>query len=312
VLSGTPLVTLTQPYVSVPEFRAAPTWLDSDDLIPGGVQGQQDEELANVLLRASSWADEHAGGGTDRPWFGAHLVTEQCRTRINRYGQVFLHPSDHPVREITGLAYGADFQSMAVMSDLTQTWVEDSRGIVVSVIPWRGSWTGTLEFGAVAVPGGQMFVQYQYVSGYCNTRLTGAASAGTSTLNVADSTGLQPPATNLLGNLSGSTARIWDAGIEEAVTVAPGFTTGSATVPLTSPLASPHAAGVIVSEFPAAVRQAIICYAVGLLMREDVTSEDPYPGTPYGPTARRAKSGGKSGGLVSEAEKLLRPFRRVR
>lgn len=308
----TPLSIITQPYVSVAEFRAAPTWLDSDDLIPGGVQGQQDEELTNVLLRASSWADEFAGGGTDRPWFGAHLVTEQCRSRINRNGEVFLHPSDHPVRAVTGLAYGSDFQNMAVLADLTQTWVEDARGIVVSLIPWRGSWTGTLEFGAVSQPGGEMFIQYQYVSGYCNTRLTSAVSAGASSLNVDNSTGLQAPSTNLLGNLSGSTARIWDAGIEEAVTVASGFTTGSLTVPLTSSLASPHGAGVVVSEFPAAVRQAIICYSVGLLMREDVTSDDPFPGTPYGPTARRSKSGGRSGGLVSEAEKLLRPYRRVR
>ena len=308
----TPLLTLTQPYVSVAEFRSAPTWLDSDDLIPGGIQEQQDAELANVLLRASCWADEYAGGGTDRPWFGAHLVTEQCRSRINRNGEVFLHPSDHPVRQVTGLAYGSDFQNMAVLADLTQTWVEDARGIVVSLIPWRGSWTGTLEFGAVSQPGGEMFIQYQYVSGYCNTTLTSAVNAAASSLSVADSTGLQAPSTNLLGNLSGSTARIWDPSLEEAVTVGSGFTTGALTVPLTSALAYPHAAGVVVSEFPAAVRQAIICYAVGLMMREDETAQDPFPRTPYGPTARRSSSGGKAGGLVSEAEKLLRPYRRVR
>jgi hypothetical protein len=308
----TPLALLTQPYVSVAEFRAAPTWLDSDDLIPGGTSTQQDEELYNVLLRASSWADEFAGGGTDRPWFGAHLVTEQCRTRINRDGQVFLHPADHPVRQITGLAYGANPQDMTVLSDLTQTWVEDSRGIVVSVIPWRGSWTGTIEFGAVSQPGGQMFIQYQYVSGYCNTTLAAQASSGASVIQVADPTGLQAPSASLLGALSGSTARIWDPALEEAVSIATGYVTGNSTVPLQAPLANTHAAGVIVSEFPAAVRQAIICYAVGLLMREDESSQEPFPSTPYGPTARRSTTKGKAGGLVDEAERLLKPYRRVR
>ena len=308
----TPLVLLTQPYVSVAEFRAAPTWLDTNDLIPGGVQGQQDAELTNVLLRASVWADEFGGGGTDRPWFGAHVVTEQTRARINRYGQVYLHPSDKPVRQVTGLAYGADFQNMTLLSDLTQTWVEDSRGIVVSILPWRGNWAGSIEFGAISEPGGEMFIQYQYVAGYANTVLNGSVASGASSLVVADATGFQAPSTGLLGAFSGSTARIWDPALEEAVTVATGYVPGNTTIPLVSGLSNAHAAGVIVSEFPAAVRQAVICYAVGLLCRENVTEDKPFAGTPYGPTARTSKKGGKAGGLISEAENLLKPYRRVR
>jgi hypothetical protein len=310
-LSSTPLGLLTQPYVSVAEFRAAPTWLDSDDLIPGGIQAAQDAELNNVLLRASSWAD-FFGGATDRPWFGAHIVTEQARARINKMGQIHLHPSDHPIRAITGLAYGADFQSLTLLADLTQTWVEDARGVVVSIVPWRGSWTGTLEFGSSSQPGGMIFVQYQYVSGYANTTLSAPAAASAASITVKDPTGFQPQSTGLLGTLSGSTARLWDPGFEEAVSVGTGYTAGNPVIPLQSPLASAHAAGTLVSEFPAAVRQAIITYAVGLLCRDDVTAEEPFARTPYGPTARRSKSGGKAGGLVSEAENLLKPYRRVR
>ena len=36
---------LTQPYVTVAEFKTAPTWLDVDNLVPGGIPEQQDAEL---------------------------------------------------------------------------------------------------------------------------------------------------------------------------------------------------------------------------------------------------------------------------
>lgn len=296
--------------MSVAEFRAAPTWLDSDDLIPGGTSTAQDDELYNVLLRASAWADDHAGGN-GQIWFGAHTVTEQVRTRITRHGQVLLHPADHPVRQINGLAYGADFQNLTALSSLSQVWIEDNRGLVVSILPFRGTFS-SIEFGAISQPGGEMFIQYQYVAGYACTQLASSAAQGASQIIVNDATGFVPPATSLVGNLQGSVARIWDPGLEEAVTVGSSYTAGSATIPLASNLVNAHNAGTFVSELPADVRQAVICYAVGLLMRDDVTEDEPFSRTPYGPTARRSKSGGKAGGLVGEAEKLLHDYKRVR
>jgi hypothetical protein len=302
---------LTEPLITVAEFRASPTWLDSDNLIEGGTQAEQDAELYNVLLRASTWADNYCRGTAERPWFKAHTVIEQCRTRINRDGRLFLHPSDNPVRDVTGLAFGADFQNMTVLSDLSQTWVEDGRGIIVSIYPNRGSWAGTLEFGSTRGPGGEVFVQYQYTAGYACTTLAADVTAGASSLTVTDGTGFVAPSTGLLGALGGSVARIWDPGVEEAVNVASGYTTGSTTVPLAAALRNNHKAGAAVSELPSEVRQAIVIYAVALMMRQDVSEDEPFGSTPFGPSLRQS-AGPPAGGLVHDAEQMLNPYRRVR
>lgn len=307
---------LTTPYVTVAEFKAAPTYLDSDDLIPGGAQTMQDDELYNVLLRASAWADNYI-----RQRLGAHTVYEQARARLDKWGRVFLHPSNTPVRQVTGFAYGANFQMLTQLTDLTQTWVEDQRGIVVSAVPMRSQWSGTLEFGNLPPPGGEVYVEYSYVAGYCNTTLNASAAQGATSITVNDATGLQPPATGLLGTLAGSTARIWDPAFEEAVVVGSGFTqsSGVTSVPLATPLLQAHTVTpgvtgqVSVSELPAECHEAVIALAVALLCRDDtVTEEEPYPGTPYGPTTRRGSSGGKAGGLVDTAWQLLDPYKRVR
>lgn len=298
---------LTQPYVSVAEFRSAPTWIDSQDLVPGGTSARQDAELANVLLRASAWADNYV-----EQRLGAHTVTEQTRVRPGRDGLMYLTPSNTPVRQVTALAYGSTPQNIESQSDLSGTWVEDSRGIVVSMIPYNATINSLLQFGPATRPDHELFVQYQYVAGYANTVLTGSVTAGSQSIAVADSTGFVPPSSGIVGPLPGSTARIWDPGFEEAVAVASGFTAGSLVIPLASPLANAHAAGAVVSEFPPEVRQAIICHAVALLIREDVAAEEPWSGTPFGPTARRSERGGKAGGLVDHAMMLLEPFRRIR
>ena len=292
------------------DSSASPTWLDSSNLIEGGAQSQQDAELYNVLLKASVWADGYCRGDNDRPWFKAHTVIEQTRSRVNRDGQVFLHPSDVPVRKVTGFAYGSDFQNMTVLSDLTQVWVEDGRGIVVSMIPNRGTFAN-LEFGNVGPSDSQVFVQYQYVSGYASTTLSAAVSANATSVQVADATGFVGPSTGLLGTLSGSTVRIWDPGVEEAVAVTSPYTAGATTIPLAAGLRNAHQAGAGVSELPADVKQAVIAYAVALLMRQDVSSEEPFGNAPGGPSLR-SSSGPPSGGLVYDAEQWLNPYRRVR
>lgn len=298
---------VTVPYVTVAEFRASPTWLDTDDLISGGDQPQQDAELYNVLLRASAWADNWCSQR-----LSAHTAYEQTRARVDRWGRIILHPSNVPVRQVVALAYGTDFQNLTQLTDLTQVWVEDARGIVVSAVPWRGSFSGTLEFGGTGPEGSEVYVAYQYVAGYACTTLASSASSAGSSITVADATGIQPPSTVLFGTLPGSTMRLWDPALEEAVTVSNAYTLGSTTVPLSSPLINSHAAGASVSELPAEVHQAVIELAVALLMRENVTEEEPFAGTPYGPTTRMSASGGASGGLVDHARELLEPYRRVR
>lgn len=287
---------LTEPYVTVPEFRAAPTWLDSDDLIPGGTSTKQDNELYNVLLRASAQVDT-----TVMQRLGGHTAVEQLRSRTDRQGMLSIHPSNNPVRKVTAVSYGPDPTSLTALTDLSGVWIEDARQVTVAA-PTRANWAGFLQFGPPAGPSGLTWMQLTYTAGYASATLTGTANSGTSTLPVSNPAGIMP----------GDVLRVWDPGVEEAVTVAAGYTVGSTSVPLASPLTQTHSAGAGVSGLPADIHQAVICHTVALLLREDVASEAPFADSQYGPSARRATSGGKAGGLLDEAERLLMPYRRVR
>ncbi|MGH3376336.1 MAG: hypothetical protein ACRDP6_16505 [Actinoallomurus sp.] len=287
---------LVEPYVTVPEFRAAPTWIDSDDLIPGGTSTKQDDELFNVLLRASAQVDT-----TVMQRLGGHTAVEQLRARTDRRGVLSIHPSNNPVRAVTALSYGADPTSLVLLTDLTGVWIEDARQVLVSA-PTRGSWAGFLEFGPATPAGATAFVRLTYTAGYGSATLTATANTGASTLAVSAPAGIMP----------GDVLRIWDPGFEEAVTVAPGYVPGATTVPIVSPLTQTHAAGAGISALPADIHQAVICFTVALLLREDASSDAPFAGAPFGPAARRSSAGGKAGGLLDEAERLLAPYRRIR
>jgi hypothetical protein len=302
---------LTAPYVSLAEFRASPTWVDSDNLIPGGSSNQQDAELTNVLLRASAWADNYCGQR-----FGAHTAFEQTRARLDKYGRLYLHPSNNPVRSITAFAYGTDPTQLNVVSssDLAQqVWIEDARGVIVALTPLNSTFSGPLQFGPPAVTGYEMYVQYSYVAGYACTTLSESVSSGASSLPVVDATGFTGPASVTIGTIPGSVARIWDAGLEEAVQVAPPFTsaTGPTSLPLASTLANSHAAGVAVSEMPAEVRMGVITMAVALLVKPDIVeSSGPFAHGSYGPGA--TGGGGPAAQLLGEACGWLDRYKRVR
>jgi hypothetical protein len=304
----TPLIDglLTVPYVTVPEFLAAPTWLDNQDLIPGGNINQQTAELYNVLLRASGLASRIA----EQP-LHAHTVIDQGRFPVDRWGNICIVPPHTPVRQVNALAYGSNFQDLTLISGLSaQTWIEQQKTIVVSQVPNGGAYLGSLQFGGTRPGADEVYVQYSYVAGYCATTLSASANSGTSSLTVADPTGLQPPVTGgLIGTIPGSVARIWEPGFEEAVQVANGWTAGTNPVTLAGSLLNNHAAGAGVSELPPEVHQAVYELTVGLLMREDVSEEEPYSKTPFGPTVRESTSGGKAGGLIDHAREVLLRYR---
>ena len=46
------------PYLTVDEYKAAPTGVDVDQLIPGGTTAQNTAALADAIARGSSWADQ--------------------------------------------------------------------------------------------------------------------------------------------------------------------------------------------------------------------------------------------------------------
>lgn len=312
---------LTVPYVGTAEFIADPTFLDTNNIVEGGDPAQQTAELYNQLLKASRWADNFtrgAGGSLQ-----AHAVVENTTARVDKYGQIWVHPRENPIRSITALSYGVDLSDMTSITSFgygtntyngsspTQAWVVDQRGIVVALTGLNTRWSGMLQFGPSAAPATEVYVQLEYTTGWGNSQIV-TATQGQSQITLSNTEGFQIAATSIAGNpYGGSIARIWDPSLEEAVTVtAINPTTGVVT--LASALLNSHTtAGVQCSEFPAEIRQAVIQYACGLLLRENAQNDMPFPGSP-GPAARRSANRGVAGGLISEAERLLCPYKRVR
>lgn len=298
---------LTEPYVMPVEFKAHPTFLDLGNLRSGSSsQAEQDAELYNILLRASSWADNFVSAGG----FKAHTVVEQCRTSVDGDGRLRLTPSDIPALSVQQVAYGASPTLITTLTNPT-VWIEDGRQVIVE-LAGASSWSGSLQFGP---PVGRMaFVQWAYTAGYATTTLAATATASAASITVTDPTGLVGPS----GILPGTTLRIWNPGKEEAVTVASTYTPGSTTVPLTAALKNTHTytagpgSAIGVSALPADAHLAVINAAVCLLARPDSLAEDSYPDTGMTTSTRDADPRHEGMGLLLEAKRILRSYRRTR
>lgn len=290
------------PYVSAAAFTAHPTYLDLDDLRSGSsLSTDQTAELVNLLLMASDWADNRANQN-----LGAHLVTQNTRARFDRNGNLHLHPDNTPVLAISSIAYGWTPTALTTINS-PSTWVESGR-VVVTALSGGGPWSGSLQFGA-PTSGTEVFVQLTYIAGWVATQLSASASAGATSLTVADPTGILP----------GQTYRIWEPGFEEDVTVSTSWVPPAATAPivptsvtLAGPTTYAHAAGHDLSGMPSDMRLAVTNYAVSALMRPDTAREDSYPDTALSSGTRQKDPRKDGSGLVVEAERILSRYQRVR
>lgn len=309
------LAPTVRPYVTPAQFSVYPTWLDLDDLVQGGAANVQTDVLNDVLLAATQWAINTVEGMP----LHAHLDSRNTRARTNAIGRLVLKPAHIPVRSVVSLSYGWDPTAMAALTlpDSSQ-WIEDGRSVSYLLNgPGALNFTGPqIQFGRGPGPSWETYVNWTYVAGYVNTTLSALANAGATSLSLTDPTGVLP----------GDVLRLWDNGTpsapavgNEAVTVSPSYVPPAptwpptpASVPLASPTSFAHAAGVGITDMPRDILQAIVMYGVGLLMRDDVSSEEPFANAPFGPAARRSTGGGHAGGLISEGERMLAPYRPTR
>lgn len=298
----------TTPYVTNDEFRAHPTYLDTDDLRSGSASStDQDAELTNILLMASRWADNFCG----QP-LGAHSHRQRLRSRFDRQGMLKVMADNGPVRSVSALGWGLTPTALTT-STAPEYWAEHGTTLVFpGPASGMGAWTGSLQFNAPR-PGAEIFTQVDYVAGHVNARVTALAGSGATSLTLSDATGVMP----------GETYRIWEAGSEEHVTIASTWTplpavyphaAQPATVPLAAPLLHDHTTGASLSGLPEDVHLAVINYTVAQLLRPDTTAEDSFPDAPTGPSTRKDDPRKDGSGLVKEAERILSSgnFRRVR
>jgi hypothetical protein len=286
---------VSKPYLTLAEYKAAPTALDYGNLVQGGNQSQQDAELTNAITRASSWIDQYCN-----QILSATIDVEQQRVRLRPDGSLRFHPKYSPIVALLSLSAGYNPQAMTAVPDPSVAWLEESQ----VVFPFNNAnltWSsqGPISFGAAGSPRQEMFIQYSYINGFANTTVGSAASAGNTTLTVADPTGLT----------AGESVQIYDGANTENITIDSTYVFGSATVPLTSPLLYSHAVGVSVSSLPAAVKQAaILVTSAYLKIRGDgslVMAVTNQPNT--------SVTGSQMvGSDIGHAQELLAPFKRIR
>jgi len=295
---------VTQPYMTPAMFRAFPTWMDTDNLIAGAQQNAQDDALADALLAASDWA---VGVVENMPLHG-HLVSgENQRCVVKSSGRAYVRPEHVPIRSVTSLSWGGDPSNMQpVALPDSSMWFEDSRRMSWAPGGGTAQFRGpALQFGPRTGFPGQVYVSWSYVAGFPSSTIS-AVSSGAVSVTVADPTGILP----------GDTLRIYDPGLSEALTVASTYVPAVPTVPptptaipLAAATANAHAAGTGITGMPRRLLQAVIAFTVAVLLRDDVSAEE--PASPFGPAARTTGGGrgGQAAGLVNDAYSWLSAFR---
>lgn len=238
------------PYLTIAEYKNAPTSIDFSNLVVGGNSAAQDAELANIILRASSFMDTELSQNLN-----ASVQTETARVRITPEGYVALHPSSNPVIALESFLYGSDPNNLQTLTDCSRAWFEDEQIIIpLSQMTSTTSSIGPLSFSGFGSSRSRLFTKYSYASGFVNNAISSAtATASTMTM------------TNAAGIVAGMTLRIPDGASSETATVASTYVYGSTTVPLTAALAFSHASGVPASNMPNAVKEACVLITTALI-----------------------------------------------
>lgn len=286
---------VSRPYLTLDEYKNAPTALDYGNLVQGGTQQQQDAELTNAITRASSYIDQYCN-----QIIGATADVEQQRTRVRSDGTIRFHPKYSPIVSLNSLSIGFYPNQLTTIADPSIAWLEEQTVIVpMGDGLLTQSSQGPLSFGFPSSPRAECYIEYSYVNGYTQAISTASASAGATSITVD----------NGLGIVAGESLKIYDGANTENITVASNYTYGSTTVPLASALLYTHASGVSVSGLPAAVKQACIMITSAYLkIRGDASLTLAVTTSP----GQQIEGSQKVGSDVAHAQEILKPFRRIR
>jgi hypothetical protein len=255
----TPDTSNENPYITVAEYKNAPTSLSLSTLVVNGNQQAQDAELESVILRASSYMNEY---------FNQNLVadeyTETQRIRYSASGGYFaLHPMNAPIISLSSFQYGQDPNMLYSLGDCSKAWFEGQQ-IIIPGTQIGFNWTsqGPLGLGGGITSSNWTFTKYTYIAGFANTTLAVANAVGATQITVVDPTGICP----------GQRYRITDGQTNEWVTVSNSYTYGNAIVTLTSPLIYAHNAGTTFGNMPNALKQACILITSAFIKMRGVGS----------------------------------------
>lgn len=240
-------------YITVKEFKNAPTGIDFMSIIPGGTEAQNDAEIYNILVRASAWVDEICKQKT----LEATVNTEIKQVTLNRNGLVNVHTSMIPIAELLYIQYR--ISPVGPWNPIPLDYIQAyNRYFTIYNLSPASAFTVPESYGYTTpqrmrdiqqIP---IIVKYTYVNGYANTLIAENVDMGTSIITLMKVTGVY----------SGQSLTIYDGEKTESVVI---DETNGSQVTLTSPLLFDHFKDTAISAIPASVKQATILLASYLI-----------------------------------------------
>lgn len=170
-------------YLTAAEYRSAPTAVDTTRLAYNGGAGDQDAELLRCIARASSWIDNTLGFG-----LAATVAYRAQRVPLTRTGILVLYPSISPLQSLETLAVGPNVATLTDVTDLAYATIVGDH----FEVPYPGpslTAAGLAGMAAIGTPSTPT-ARYSFVHGWPNTALTATVTAGATSLDVADTTGM--------------------------------------------------------------------------------------------------------------------------
>ena len=225
-------------------------------LIPTGNAQANLVELANVIRRASGWANSLCYQ------ILAATLDVQARSGllVRRDGTVRAVCDFWPVLEVDAFSAGPSPSTMAAVTDPADMFLIGRKVLSVPVSGLSGNSVGGLQFPGPLRPGDRAYCEWAYWNGWPHTALAATANLGAFSLSVM---------TALPAAAAGRVMTIWDGASTEQVVIGPNFT-GGTTLPTVGALLFTHTlpaapATIMVSTFADEVRQAVISLTSALI-----------------------------------------------
>lgn len=280
------------PYITVDEYLAEPTGVDTSQLVPDGSVDENRAALARVIARASSQADDIC-----RKPLAATVDVQSGEYRIRSDGTIWVPVDFKPVVQVNAVSLGYAQNAMTAMTDLSG--VRPERKLIK--IPIRGSiGTAPVDSPRVFARRGYIYADVTYVNGYTVTTTSGPSVAGASAFSVVNSLGLAP----------GLRLTIADGASTETVTVGAGYASGSLAVPTAAPLLFAHGQGAAVSALLGAGKDAVILLTSSRIKLRGAEAVQMGTITAEPSAPQPTMPGGTS--EYNQAVELLKPLRRAR
>ncbi len=299
-------------YISVSQYRFAPTSVGTQGLVPKSSQPQVDSagSLAMVINEASQWMDTHCFHRSDGN-FAADITNEQMWATVKPNQSIVLICNFKPILEVVGIALGPAPGSLQNLDANTAGLISiGEKTITLPGVFISGTTTvgNTVLFNGFPAYNGNVLAVYSYITGYPHTTLASSAVAGATSITVTPPV---PGGSAFYGVYAGTALTIKDdANTETVVASAP--PTGL-TVSLSSPLLYNHNVpnapdAITVTALPRDLERACIHLTNVFLKAQGMRAQ--MPASIGSPTPAQRQGLARAGALADYevACKLLHPY----